>query len=47
MGGMIERILDTNAGLANFETLPVGAVVRIPIPAPRSEKIVDLIALWD
>lgn len=45
--GLVERTLDTNPGLAALGPhLPVGTVVRLPIPTPRQAPAVTPIRLW-
>ncbi len=47
MPGLVERILDLNTGLAKMgPTIPVGTVVRVPIPAPRQSADVTPVRLW-
>lgn len=46
MRGLVERVLDINPGIADFETLPVGMAVTLPIPSMK-EPIREPIALWD
>jgi phage tail protein X len=49
MPGLVEAVLDANPGLAALGAyLPVGTVVRLPIPAARGrEPDVRLTRLWD
>lgn len=47
MPGLVERIYEANPRLALVgPVLPVGTVVRMPIPAPRKEPDVTPIRLW-
>ncbi len=48
MPGLVERLYEINPRLALAGVyLPLGAVVSIPIPAPRKEPDVTPIRLWD
>ena len=47
MPGLVERVYEINPGLgATGPILPVGAVVKLPIPAPRKVPTVAPIRLW-
>jgi phage tail protein X len=48
MPGLVERILDSNTGLAKKgPILPVGTEIMMPIPSPRPINEVKPISLWD
>lgn len=50
MPGMVERVLDENPGLPDLGLyLPLGTVVRIPIPAAETDgtaRVAERIQLW-
>lgn len=47
MPGLVEKIFDTNPGLADLgHYLPVGTVVTMPIPIPREPELLEPIRLW-
>lgn len=47
MPGLVERTLDINPGLAALGPfIPLGTVVRLPVPAPRKKREVTPVRLW-
>lgn len=47
MPGLVETILDRNAGLASLgPVLPVGTAFDLPVPTPREPQLLDPIRLW-
>lgn len=47
MPGVVERLYEINPGLAQSGPfLPLGAVIRLPIPAQTGEREVTPIRLW-
>ncbi len=47
MPGLVERLYEINPRLALIGPfLPVGTVIRLPIPTPRPERDVTPIRLW-
>lgn len=47
MPGLVERALELNQGLAALgPVLPLGTIVRLPIPSPRNFMDVNAIRLW-
>lgn len=47
MPGLIERIYELNRDLGEAGPyLPVGTVVLLPIPAPRTVEVLERIRLW-
>lgn len=47
MPGLVEMILERNPGLAGLgPILPVGTVLEIPVPTPRTPQLLDPIRLW-
>ena len=47
MPGLVEAIYDLNSGLGDLgQTLPVGTRLKMPIPIPREQQVLDPIRLW-
>lgn len=47
MPGLVERTLDLNPGLAALgEVLPLGTVVRLPVPEQRAPEKSASVRLW-
>lgn len=45
--GLVERVLDINPGLSALgPILPVGTVIKIPIPNVRQNRDVTPVRLW-
>ncbi len=48
MPGLLDQTLEANPNLADLGPfLPVGTVVRLPIPQPRPVPIVEPVRLWN
>ena len=47
IAGLVERVYDVNPGLGALgPILPVGTIVRVPVPAPRKSADVTPVRLW-
>ena len=45
--GQVERLLTVNTGLAKLgPVIPIGTIVKVPIPAPRKPDDVTAVRLW-
>jgi len=45
---LVEQVYDMNPGLALLgPVLPLGTVVRVPIPTPRASRDITPVRLWE